>query len=77
MSPRLTATEIDEIRDAHLDGVGVRELAARYSRSTTTISKVTFDLRAQPEMPPPEVAPDNPNAERWWQRAACRDTVVS
>jgi WhiB family redox-sensing transcriptional regulator len=69
---QLTPAEIEEIRDAHLDGVGVHELAARYRRSTTTISKVTFDLRVQPEMPPLEVAPDNPDAQKWTQRAACR-----
>jgi WhiB family redox-sensing transcriptional regulator len=73
---QLTEAEIAEIRDACLDGVSVHDLAARYGRSNTTIAKHTYDLRAQPEMPPLDVAPDNPHAERWDQRAACRGTDV-
>lgn len=74
MTPRnrITAEEIVDIRNACLDGVSIHDLAARYGRSNSTIAKHTSDLRAKPELPPIEVAPDNPEAERWEQRAACR-----
>jgi WhiB family redox-sensing transcriptional regulator len=74
---QLTPAQITEMRDLCLDGMGIRELAARFNRSSTTVSNYTADLRARPEMPPLEVAPDNPNADRWWHRAACRDTDVN
>lgn len=71
---QLTPAQIAEMRDLCIDGMSIRDLAARFGRSTTTVSNYTLDLRAQPELPPLDVAPDNPKAERWDQRAACRGT---